>query len=284
MGKPRKRLTQRKGSAKRRRTSSNETQPSNSNKEEEENEEESRSFENNSVQPSSSSVNLITPPETENSTTEFVFAPPVSFSPDPVVSDENVATTIELAPVVSPGESSSSDAQLQSNRTSVIVEIIDVDKLPERPDSPPGDDVIEISPPRNLSSRSSLSLRHYVDLTNSESNLSSTTSDITEQNDLHNEDGDAIKNDEDKSDSEDLPNVLKLPSKSPNSSGSALTISCPICMEDAKEILSQKKQLMSTICGHVFCNKCIMTSLETKGMCPTCRKKLKKKQLHPIFI
>ncbi|RWS08056.1 E3 ubiquitin-protein ligase RNF4-like protein [Dinothrombium tinctorium] len=41
---------------------------------------------------------------------------------------------------------------------------------------------------------------------------------------------------------------------------------------------------MSTICGHLFCENCIRTSIRTKKECPTCRRRLTARGIHPIFI
>ncbi|XP_070540046.1 E3 ubiquitin-protein ligase RNF4-like [Ptychodera flava] len=61
-------------------------------------------------------------------------------------------------------------------------------------------------------------------------------------------------------------------------------ITCPICMDDEKQIKANKRQLMSTVCGHIFCNKCIRGAVQTQHKCPTCRKKLSMRQFHPIFL
>lgn len=61
-------------------------------------------------------------------------------------------------------------------------------------------------------------------------------------------------------------------------------ITCPICMDDESTIKRRKRQLTSTTCGHVFCDKCIRSAVQMQNKCPTCRKKLSLKQLHPIFL
>lgn len=50
------------------------------------------------------------------------------------------------------------------------------------------------------------------------------------------------------------------------------------------QIKRRKSQLMSTTCGHVFCDKCIRSAVQLQRRCPTCRKKLSLKQLHAIFL
>ncbi|XP_052101046.1 E3 ubiquitin-protein ligase RNF4-like [Mytilus californianus] len=61
-------------------------------------------------------------------------------------------------------------------------------------------------------------------------------------------------------------------------------ITCPICMDDYKELQQNKVQLMSTVCGHLFCKPCIQISVRTHRQCPTCRRRLTEKQIHPIFL
>ena len=50
------------------------------------------------------------------------------------------------------------------------------------------------------------------------------------------------------------------------------------------QLKKRKRQLMSTICGHVFCDKCIRGAVQRQNKCPTCRKRLSQRQLHPLFI
>ncbi|XP_075987948.1 uncharacterized protein LOC142984311 [Anticarsia gemmatalis] len=56
---------------------------------------------------------------------------------------------------------------------------------------------------------------------------------------------------------------------------------CPICMD-----CLGSKEIVSTICGHVFCKLCLVTALKSNGKkCPTCRKALKNKgSFHQIFL
>ncbi|CAA2956253.1 E3 ubiquitin- ligase RNF4-like [Olea europaea subsp. europaea] len=55
------------------------------------------------------------------------------------------------------------------------------------------------------------------------------------------------------------------------------TFSCPVCMEPIVEVTSTK-------CGHVFCKKCIVAAIEIQHKCPTCRRKLKKKDVIRIYL
>lgn len=54
---------------------------------------------------------------------------------------------------------------------------------------------------------------------------------------------------------------------------------CPICIENMTG-----KELGSTICGHVFCMRCLEISMRHTKKCPFCRKVLKKNGYHKIFI
>ena len=62
------------------------------------------------------------------------------------------------------------------------------------------------------------------------------------------------------------------------------TFSCIICLDSVKTIQSSSRHLCSTVCGHVFCSACLDASLKRKKECPMCRKKLGKKQYHPLFL
>ncbi|XP_062973109.1 large ribosomal subunit protein bL21m isoform X1 [Elgaria multicarinata webbii] len=68
------------------------------------------------------------------------------------------------------------------------------------------------------------------------------------------------------------------------SSGASGIVSCPICMDGYAEIISGGRLIVSTKCGHIFCNQCLHNSLRSASSCPTCRKKLNHKQYHPIYI
>ena len=44
------------------------------------------------------------------------------------------------------------------------------------------------------------------------------------------------------------------------------------------------RKLVTTQCGHIFCNVCIRNSISTLHRCPTCRKKLTLKQYHHLYL
>lgn len=55
---------------------------------------------------------------------------------------------------------------------------------------------------------------------------------------------------------------------------------CAICLES----LVDSAQRVATICGHLFCKSCITLAIKTTHKCPTCRKKLTLKSIHPIYL
>ncbi|NWY90595.1 RNF4 ligase, partial [Loxia curvirostra] len=63
-----------------------------------------------------------------------------------------------------------------------------------------------------------------------------------------------------------------------------VAIRCPICMDSYSEIVRRGRQLMSTLCGHVFCSRCLPIALETTHMCPTCRVELSPELYHPVYL
>ncbi|XP_068205855.1 uncharacterized protein [Palaemon carinicauda] len=62
------------------------------------------------------------------------------------------------------------------------------------------------------------------------------------------------------------------------------TFACSICLDSVKTIQSSSRNLCSTVCGHVFCSDCLQEALKKKKECPMCRRKLGKKQYHPLFL
>lgn len=53
--------------------------------------------------------------------------------------------------------------------------------------------------------------------------------------------------------------------------------SCAVCLEYVKSP-------HSTICGHIYCGECIKNSIKIFKKCPTCNKKLKASNVHPIYL
>ena len=77
-------------------------------------------------------------------------------------------------------------------------------------------------------------------------------------------------------------------------------IQCPVCLDSLSEIKSRGKiselyilsspqppsdrGLVSTVCGHVFCEPCLAACLHSRGRCPTCRERLGPGKYHPIYL
>lgn len=68
---------------------------------------------------------------------------------------------------------------------------------------------------------------------------------------------------------------------------------CKICLENFDELTKRNRKIMSTNCGHIFCNMCLdeyfKKSAETAGrsksdICPVCRAKLTKSKIHPVYF
>ncbi|XP_037416852.1 probable histone acetyltransferase HAC-like 1 [Triticum dicoccoides] len=52
---------------------------------------------------------------------------------------------------------------------------------------------------------------------------------------------------------------------------------CPVC-------ISELVDASSTICGHIFCKKCIEASIQFQKKCPTCRTRLTMGNFHRIYL
>ncbi|XP_023023223.2 uncharacterized protein [Leptinotarsa decemlineata] len=55
---------------------------------------------------------------------------------------------------------------------------------------------------------------------------------------------------------------------------------CPICLE----VLGGDVVAAATLCGHIFCHECLKKVAKTSKTCPTCRKRINCKQIHPLYI
>lgn len=83
---------------------------------------------------------------------------------------------------------------------------------------------------------------------------------------------------------EDVPKCVKKRKHGHPSSSNDLPVeakevklTCAICMDSMKEETS-------TICGHIFCRKCITSAIQFQKKCPTCRRKLSMHNIHRIFL
>merc|ERR1712098_846083 len=48
-----------------------------------------------------------------------------------------------------------------------------------------------------------------------------------------------------------------------------LVIKCPVCLRNLQILKRRGCSIMSTICGHIFCGKCLPLSLKSNGRCPS---------------
>ncbi|CAK9298908.1 unnamed protein product [Gordionus sp. m RMFG-2023] len=86
---------------------------------------------------------------------------------------------------------------------------------------------------------------------------------------------------------EPLPCLDKIYSKNtPNDANdTSQSVSCSVCLDDHTQILRQKdNSMMATVCGHIFCQNCILTSFAISKKCPMCRKTLKRHQIHHLHL
>lgn len=54
-------------------------------------------------------------------------------------------------------------------------------------------------------------------------------------------------------------------------------LKCAICLGPIENITA-------TVCGHIFCEGCILPAIEIQRKCPICRTHLTKKSIHPLFF
>jgi len=59
---------------------------------------------------------------------------------------------------------------------------------------------------------------------------------------------------------------------------------CPVCLESFSSIHRRGNRLVSTLCGHVFCGRCLPACVRTSGHCPTCRKRIGYDDFHPLYL
>lgn len=57
----------------------------------------------------------------------------------------------------------------------------------------------------------------------------------------------------------------------------AKDLKCAIC-------LGAIENITATVCGHIFCEGCILPAIEIQRKCPICRTPLTKKSIHPLFF
>jgi len=59
---------------------------------------------------------------------------------------------------------------------------------------------------------------------------------------------------------------------------------CPVCFESFRAVHRRGNRLVSTLCGHVFCGRCLPACVRTSGHCPTCRKRIGYDDFHHLFL
>jgi len=75
----------------------------------------------------------------------------------------------------------------------------------------------------------------------------------------------------------DSPRLAQLVSPAPS-------MKCPVCLEPFQSIRNRGSNLVSTVCGHVFCGKCLPACVRINGNCPTCRKIIGYEDFHPLYL
>ncbi|KAH0462111.1 hypothetical protein IEQ34_009686 [Dendrobium chrysotoxum] len=71
-----------------------------------------------------------------------------------------------------------------------------------------------------------------------------------------------------------MPNPATWEASAPNKEHN---ISCPVCLGTLNEP-------STTTCGHLFCRSCIETAILKQKKCPTCRRKLTKRNFHRVYL
>ena len=73
-----------------------------------------------------------------------------------------------------------------------------------------------------------------------------------------------------------LPDLDSFDASKEKTSGLDLTNNCLICLETVT-------QSVATMCGHLFCLKCIHKWIETKPVCPVCNSRISKDKLIRLY-
>jgi hypothetical protein len=55
------------------------------------------------------------------------------------------------------------------------------------------------------------------------------------------------------------------------------SLKCSICLDIIQD-------MTSTICGHVYCGKCIRAAIRATSKCPLCQRKIRLKDIHGLFF
>jgi len=76
----------------------------------------------------------------------------------------------------------------------------------------------------------------------------------------------------------------ELESANPDAEESFSVPTCPICLVAFKSIKKSGVELLSTVCGHIFCGGCLKQCLRQSQQCPVCRAEITRESYHPIFF
>jgi len=82
----------------------------------------------------------------------------------------------------------------------------------------------------------------------------------------------------------DLSDTPELSPASASSSQQSPTLQCPVCLDPYTAIRGRGDSLVSTLCGHVFCQNCLSVCLSLSDLCPTCRTFLSPRDFHPLYF
>ncbi|XP_035209413.1 E3 ubiquitin-protein ligase RNF4-like [Stegodyphus dumicola] len=61
-------------------------------------------------------------------------------------------------------------------------------------------------------------------------------------------------------------------------------LKCPVCLNFVENIVRNGINMVTTPCGHLFCNECMDSILKRTKQCPTCRKSLVKQRIRKIYL
>ncbi len=77
--------------------------------------------------------------------------------------------------------------------------------------------------------------------------------------------------------SPDKPNATENKTAAATVADLTKDLKCAICLGPIENITA-------TVCGHIFCEGCILPAIEIQRKCPICRTHLTKKSIHPLFF
>ncbi|XP_044267375.1 E3 ubiquitin-protein ligase BRE1-like [Tribolium madens] len=158
------------------------------------------------------------------------------------------------------------------------IKIVNVDKVANTNNSTAGTSTSTFNAPKAKVSEDDVMNLIDAVLENSNSGSTALANDVKSLEDLTKETEEMLKNatsllDEFKTSRKPEPEVKKVESPKVKIG------SCPICLESLSD-----RPAAVTICGHVFCKECITETARTMKKCPTCRKTITAKKIHPIYL